>query len=271
MEVELTEALLKKIDDYIQGNLTTEDRLAFEKDIEESDSLKNEVQLQKELIILIGKEEWVNFRNNDKNEELQALREQLRSKAFQDASKKIREIGINDYKGKKSDKNKKLFYKISIAATILVLIGLFFMNRNSGLDSYYNEYSNWKTELPSFVTKNDNTSIFNQAEIAFRNKNYKEALKYFNSISKEDRLYPYSIMYKGAIYEVLNENDKAIAAFDRLINLNDFEEYSRGYWYQLLVYLKLNNKDKVKELLKIILKDSKNYKYREALKLSEEI
>ena len=76
-------------------------------------------------------------------------------------------------------------------------------------------------------------------------------------------------MYKGAAYELTNKNDEAITAFNELIAQPNFEEHTKGYWYKLLVYLKLEDKENVEAMLAIILKDKANHKYNEALKLAE--
>ncbi|WP_299888107.1 hypothetical protein [uncultured Lacinutrix sp.] len=274
MEVKLTDALLKQIDDYIKGGMMDDDRLSFEKEMEQNTALKDEVILQQELITLIGLEEWVSFRNTKENEDLRALKEQLRSKTFQDASKKIKQIGLDNYKEKKEkieEKKRKFPFYYIPAAVILLFISVFFMNRNSGLDSYYKDYANWNKELSSFIVKNSDTSAFSNGEIAFKNKNYTSALKYFKTIKRNNKLYPYSLMYIGASYELENENKKALATFDQLITLNTFEEHTKGYWYKLLIYLKLNDKKNVEETLNTILQNKENYHYEEAILLSSKI
>ncbi len=74
-------------------------------------------------------------------------------------------------------------------------------------------------------------------------------------------------MYIGASYEQLNENERALVSFDKLTQLTDFEEYSKGYWYKLLLYLKLNNRQKALEMKAIILENKNNYNYKKALEL----
>jgi hypothetical protein len=273
MEIVLTDAMLKQIDDYIKGTLTNTQRIAFEKQMEDNVALKEEVALQQELIALIGQEKWIDFKKTKDNEELAAIRAQLRSEKFQNASKKIKQIGLDNYKEKpteESPKKKKYgFYYISAAAMVLLFFGVFFMNRNTSLDNYYADYADWNNELNSFVVKNDGTDYFSKGEIAFKKRNYTEALKQFNAIETNNKRYPYSLMYKGAAYELTNKNDEAITAFNELIAQTNFEEHTKGYWYKLLVYLKLEDKENVKAMLDIILKDKANHKYNEALKIAE--
>ena len=273
MEIVLTDAILKQIDDYIKGTLTNSQRIAFEKQMEDNAALKDEVALQQELIALIGQKQWIHFKNTKNNEELAIIVKQLRSEKFQNASKKIRQIGIENYKGKaekgQSNKRKYTFYYIPAAAMILLFLGIFFMNSNTDLDNYYADYADWNNELNSFVVKSDEADDFSKGEIAFKKGDYKEALKQFNTITENDKLYPYSLMYKGAAYELSNKNELAIAAFNELIAQTSVEEHTKGYWFKLLVYLKLEDKENTKIMLDIILKDKANYKYNEALKLLE--
>lgn len=273
MEIELTDALLKQIDDYIKGTLTNAERLVFEKKMEENTALKEEVALQHELITFIGLEKWITFSDNRQYEDLKTLKEQFRSKTFHDTSKKVRQIGLDSYKEKvqKTKKSKRPFYYIPAVAAILLLISVFVMSPNSGLAPYYDDYVNWEKELPSFTVKNSGISHFYKGEIAFRNKKYKEALAHFNSVKEGEELYPYSLMYKGAAYELVNQNNKALKAFDKLIVLGEFEEHTKGYWYKLLIYLKLNEKEKVEEISNKILNNEKNYNYKETLQLISKI
>ncbi len=101
----------------------------------------------------------------------------------------------------------------------------------------------------------------------FKNKEYKEAITTLTTIETNDEFYPYALLYIGASYEQLNENERALVSFDKLTQLTDFEEYSKGYWYKLLLYLKLNNRQKALEMKAIILENKNNYNYKKALEL----
>jgi tetratricopeptide (TPR) repeat protein len=74
-------------------------------------------------------------------------------------------------------------------------------------------------------------------------------------------------MYIGASYDKLNKNDNALIVFDKLSKSPNFDGYSRGYWYKLLIYLKEDKRDKAIEIKNIILKNNYNFNYEKAKKI----
>lgn len=266
MGYSITAELLETIDNYLKGNLSKVEHLAFEKQIEENKELKEIVLIQKELFAIHGFETTENKFTNGSQKDLLYYKEQLRSKENQDLSAKIRKIGKNYTKPITS--TQKSYLKYYIAASIALVFGTILMlNSNSSLENYYKDNVNWN-ELPSYIDKGQAENDFTKGEIAFKNKEYDKAIIAFKNITSENELYPYSLMFIGASYEQLNENDKALETFSQLETLNNFEESSRAYWYKLLIYAKLNKKVKAKEIQNIILKNENNYNYKQAQKLN---
>lgn len=261
----LTIEELDKIDQYLKGNLSESEHLAFEKLIVEDQELQTEVMIQKQLFEINGLS-TVDLPIDKANEkDVLHYKEQLQSKDIIDLSTKIREIGQNHIQQK--SKAKQNYFKYYIAASIAIVFGTFlFLNSNSSLENYYTDNVNWQ-ELPSFIDKGQPENDFTNGELLFKNGEYTKAIESFSKIDSTYELYPYSLMYIGASYDQLNKNDKAIDAFDLLSKLTSFEESSRGYWYKMLIYLKQNNKDKALEMKTIILKDSENYNYTKAKNL----
>lgn len=268
MEISLTEELLEKIDKYITGKLIDSELNIFEKQLKESKQLQEEVTLQKQLINIIGQEKWHTIGDDKKNEELQKLKEKIRSEEYQLLSKKIRNIG-NLHVEKKSSFNLKYLYYAG-AAMVVLMASIFTFNTNQPLDSYYTNYANWE-ELPSFVEKGTAKNDFIVGETYFKKENYTKAIESFNLLNTKSKYYPYSLMYLGAAYELINKDEAALQAFDKLINLKSFDENTKGYWYKMLIYLKLNNKEKVLEMISMISEDKGNYKYEASQKLLKQI
>ena len=96
MAIELTEALLDQIDKYLKGTLTETELHNFKKQLDESDALKEEVSLQKQLFDTLGSESWNSIKVDTKNEELSQLKKKLKSTEYQELSKKIRTVE-NEY------------------------------------------------------------------------------------------------------------------------------------------------------------------------------
>ncbi len=268
MEISLTEELLEKIDKYITGKLIDSELNIFEKQLKENKQLQEEVILQKQLINIIGQEKWHTIGDDKKNEELQRLKEKLRSEEYQLVSKKIKNIGNLHVEKKARFKIKYLYY--ASAAMIVFMVSIFTYNTSQSLDSYYTSYANWE-ELPSFVEKGNTKTEFVVGETYFKKGNYTKAIESFNLVDTKSKYYPYSLMYLGAAYELINKDEVALQTFDKLINLKYSEENTKGYWYKLLIYLKINNKEKSLEVLHKISENKGNYKYETSQKLLKQI
>lgn len=264
----LTIEMLEKIDQYLKGTLDESEKHNFEQLLQEDEILREEVIIQKQLYKTQDFGTITSLDNNKNAEELSKYKDKLRNKENVDLSNKIREIGRQHLEEKSKTKKKKNSSKYYIAASIAFLLtSIFLFNRSSNLENYYNDNVAWE-ELPSFVDKGNETSNFTKGELYFKNKEYKEAILLFNTISPESELYPFSLMYLGASYDQLNENKKALESFNSLSKLHSFQEYSRGYWYSLLIHLKQNNKEKALEMKAKILENENNYNYKKALELN---
>lgn len=258
----LTIENLDQIDLYLKNKLTNSERLEFEKLIVENPELQKEMIIQKQLFEINGLS-TVDLPLNKANEnDVLHYKEQLKSKDIIDLSSKIRKIG-HDYINENSTA-KQNFYKYYIAASIVIVFGAFLLfNSNSDLENYYTDNVNWQ-DLPSFIDKGQPENDFTKGEVLFKNEEYDKAIKSFEKISPTNELYPYSLMYIGASYDRINENEKAITAFNQLSNLKSSKESSKGNWYKFLLYLKQNNKEKALEMKSIILKDKNNFNYKKA-------
>lgn len=258
----VTQEQLDQIDQYLKGDLSESEHLAFEKLIIENKELQTEVLIQKQLFEINGFSTVALPVQTVNEKEVAHYKEQLQSKDMVDLSNKIRDIGQHHIKN--NSKPKQNYYNYFIAASIALIFGAFWIfNSNAGLENYYTEHVNWQ-ELPSFIDKGQPENDFTNGEILFKKGDYKKAIASFKKIDADFELYPYALMYIGASYDQLNENEKAIEAFDQLSNLTSFQESSRGHWYKLLIYLKQNNKDKALEMKTIILKDAANFNYTKA-------
>ncbi|NHN25776.1 hypothetical protein FIA58_008830 [Flavobacterium jejuense] len=256
------------IDQYLKGTLSEVETVAFEKRMAENVALREEVYIQKQLFTIHNFSTKESIKNDRYNKELDLLNEKLQTEEYRALSRKIRKVGKEQTMIKPLFKKKKKPYFIySIAATIVAVITTFFVfNKQSSLNDYYNENVNWD-ELPSFIAKGQAEAIFTKGESLFKRKEYEKAIETLSIIETKDEYYPYALMYLGASYEQLNQNQKAILQFDKLTQLTDFEEYSKGYWYKLLLYLKGNDRIKALEMQTIILENKNNYNYKKVLEL----
>lgn len=261
--------LFEQIDNYLNNKLSIKEKNDFEEKMAINEKLREEVMIQKHLFATFGNKNIdSNFGFNEG--ELHKINQHINSAELQNLSKKIKEIGVSysqEQQKKKPKQNNFLRYLVAASITI-IFASLFYFQNSNNLHSYYEEYNNWNT-LPSFTEKSDNATInqFTLGENLFHEKKYNEAITQFIKIDKNDQFYPYSLLYIGASYEQLNENQKAIQVFQQVSKLNTFEEKSKGLWYEFLIYLKLEDREKAKTISKIILEDQNNYNYEKTLQI----
>lgn len=262
----ITIEILEQIDRYLKGELSENETIAFEELIAKEAQLADEVSIQKQLFALHGKATKISISQDVDREAIQLLKEKLKTEELQALSTKIRKLGQAHITASTTTKRKKNYLLYAVAATMAIVFTttLFFINATPSLDTYYKDNLNWN-ELPSFAVKGENENSFNQGEIFFKKKEYNKAITTFKTIPTNNEFYPYALLYIGASYEQLNENEKALTTFNSLTKLTTSEEYSKGYWYQLLVYLKLGNREQAIEMKSIILQDKSNYNYNKAV------
>ena len=70
---------------------------------------------------------------------------------------------------------------------------------------------------------------------------------------------------------LVDENDKAIATFQKLASIGNTHQHSKGNWYEALMHLKSNDREKAITALEKSAKNPKAYKHKEAKELIEEI
>jgi hypothetical protein len=266
MAIELTEQLLAQIDGYLKGSLSISESDAFKKRLLNEPELQEEVRLQQQLFDTLGTEEWHTIHQTNNKERLAALKSKIRSKEYQDLSANIRNAEVVYFNDQKNTGTsfRKYYRYIAAAAAIILFFGIYVTQMNSSYSSYYENHVDWSTELPSFVEKGQEKNAFLEGEIAFKQEKYNEAITFFQKVTPTDELYTSSLVYLGASYDILDQNEKAIATFKKLANVDDEYERSRGNWYLAMIHLKMENKDKAIEALQKNAKDVNSHKYDEA-------
>ncbi len=264
MASRLTEQLLADMKRYLTGEMTGLELKKFEDTLKEDAELREEFRLEIELSEAIGNNnEYSLFKEKLNREEVAKLKSKLRSKEYQDLSANIRNAERVYFSEQSKVRPIQKYYRyLAIAGVIVLFFGIYFSQMNTSYSSYYDSYADWST-LPSFIEKGKLTT-FTKGELAFKKEDYQDAVEQFAAVETTDELYAYSLLYLGASYDKLNQNDNAIAAFQKLSNVDDSYESSKGYWYGALLHLKSNDKEKAITALKKSVENEDNFKYQEA-------
>ncbi|MFD0964812.1 tetratricopeptide repeat protein [Pseudofulvibacter geojedonensis] len=148
-----------------------------------------------------------------------------------------------------SKKARKKFFPLSIAASVILLIGAFFFfshspNNQELFNEYYNTYPNIYTQKGS---ENENKTIFEKTMILYDAKQYSLAKQNFEVIAAKNTLSDAESFYYGATLLELKNTKQAIQQFNGIAN--DSPLYKDAQWYLALSYIQVNNIDLAKTTL----------------------
>ncbi|AXO81373.1 tetratricopeptide repeat protein [Olleya aquimaris] len=263
----ISEKLKIQVDDYLDGLMSDSELSKFTEELFSNLELQDYVAINKEMRIQYNDEDW-QFLEKPSSDEFDDLTSYLNSddaKLLKNTLTKVSSAYNKDNNAQASKTNKaKVYSFFAIAASIVLIIGLFILNRDTNL---YNNYNSWE-ELPSLIERGDvQSDVLQNAENAFISKDYKTANSLYLKALENPSLNNVNVyLYLGITQLELGKHEEAIATFDKILE-SDSIDFSKGYWYKALVYLKLDNIVEVKKQLKIILKDKNHYMYEEAIKI----
>lgn len=247
----LTDDIL--IERYLKGELSESEEANFSQRLLSDPEFKDKVLFEKQLFQTLNEGDWSNAETGE-SAEAKAYEELFKSEEVQGIKHGIA-LANDTYKKSKSSRITRLFF-YPMAAAVLILV--FFLLRPSPPTSLelYNSYLE-KTELQTLNTRGEEQSNerIDNAQLLFDHENYEDAIAQYLKILESE--FNHSVVFINlALAQVQTDNfNDAISTLDKLIqsNLLDAE---KGYWYKSLVYLAIDQVDKSKELLRIIIDHS---------------
>lgn len=203
---------------YFSNSLTAEDQQLFDQLLESDLDFKQQFEFEKNLKRAIKEKE----RNHLKTK-VKAYEAQLKHKSTPEKS------------------NFKIW---SIAASIVLLLGLGWFGYDNYFKLDYNElYSENFQQYPNTIytiTRGDtDDSAERQAFVAYETGNYQTAIDNFDKLDLSKK--NYINFYKAQSYLNLGETDKAQTLFKTVINTNK-QFVAESHWYLALIAIK--DKDK---------------------------
>jgi len=263
-----SEDLLEQMEDYLNGTMTVEQVLDFEKLINSESDLAEAIEINRKMRLQYSSKEW-NFIEDDKNNSnVNALESILKSDVFQDKKNAIQnadDIYFKKGKSKKKTDGKFNFYYILAAAAVLILFfGIFFENNTLSNEEIYSQHNSWK-ELPSLVSRSEiNSVLLSKGENAFFNKDYKLAEEHFSTyVANQEEINVNALLYLGIAQLELENYTSALENFQKVIESNSLDS-SKGHWYKALTYLKMEDSKNALNQFEMSTRDSSNFKYNEA-------
>ena len=234
------------MEQYLNDELSTDEVVQFERKLQEDSSFRNEFELFKELYKTYDNR----IGNSDKAEALKNTLSKLGSQYIKKERrvKQPKVISINRYA------------KYLVAASLVLLAGIFFMKKGKPTYSDYNNFD--KIELT--VRSNDSNEHLKKAEEAFNSKNYAEAEKELEILLNEDKTKVSLQLYLAICLMEQNKFRKAEKILKNIQNGTSVYK-SKATWYLALSKLKRGDYESCKEYLKMIPKDAPEYQDAQAL------
>ncbi|CAM3579078.1 tetratricopeptide repeat protein [Flavobacterium gelidilacus] len=237
----MQEELYIAFENYLNNEMTSEEKVDFENKLQNQESFKKQFELYKETTQFLE----VKFSNDtiDFKENLKSISKDH----FSDTNKK---------KSKVISLQSKWF---AIAATLVVFVGVWFMN--SGGNPTYSDFN--QHENANFTERGSVIKDLKAAQEAFNDKNYEKAIPLFEKVLEEYKRPEIEFYYGISLLEV-NKTAQAEVVFN---NLKDGKSVynQKATWYLALTKLKVEDFEACKTYLKEISSDSEDFEKAQEL------
>jgi hypothetical protein len=218
---------------YLENELSTEEKVNFEKQLSEDTELASAFETFKELHLHLENK----FGNST---ELNAFKKNLKS------------ISKEHFKTKKSKVVAFKPWQYAIAASAAILVGLFvFQNINPSFEDYDNP------EMATFTERGDVNENLKLAQDAFNAKNYKAAIPHFDAVLNSTKSPEIQYFYAVSLLED-NQFQKAETNLSELKSGTSIYK-NKATWYLALSKLKQKDYKSCKEILQTIPDDFEDY------------
>ena len=225
-------------DNYITGELSPEEILEFETKLEQDVSFKEDFLAYKET------HQFLQHKFNNETELSQ----------FINTTEKIASDYFNTQQKKKNN-----YWFIGVAASILLLIGIFIFNPSTPT---YEEYMTYPTV--ELTVRGTQEEILKNAQNAFNSKDFTKANELFSTALQQDQNNIQIALYKGISLLELNQLNEADKILTNIYQGNS-SFTTDANWYLALSKLKQKEYKSCKELLQKIPEGYIHYKKAQKL------
>ncbi|WMN10714.1 tetratricopeptide repeat protein [Marivirga salinae] len=209
---------------YLAGDLPADKVRVHEEKIEQDQDYKESFELYKSLN--------QHLENKEKNE-----------KELEQFKNTVSDISDNYFATRK--KTKFAWVKMAVAASIIIAIGLYFLIGEISKPQYQEI-----AQIPTIhlTERSADGEIYVQAEEAFNQEQYTEAIKLFGQILQEDNQNQSISLYQAIAFMEIDSANRAKELYDKIIEKeNAYSE--EALWYAALNELKEENYTACKEYL----------------------
>lgn len=260
------------IEKYLNGEMTEEEIAIFIKRIDEDPNAKKMLELYQEMDIVYNDKNWeLTNRKLDykKVNQYERFFKSDKGKSIADTILKAEQSYFNE---KPLSRRKQVFKYVAAIAAVFI-IGLFLVNqfnKKANNNQLYAQYKNWDV-LPSLALRGGAADLAS-IEKLFREEKYEESLDLLHKyvLDTQQEVNPQIVLYTGVIQLELNQKEAAISTFMELLNSNTLDA-PKAHWYLALCYLKLNNLEKTKKELNLLIDSTINFQKTEAKEILQRL
>lgn len=220
-------------DQYLQGEMTVEEKDNFEKQLSEDHELSSEFETFKEVQLRLK----TKFEFEEEKEAFKANLTTISDTHFNTSKPKVVVM--------------RPWY-LAAAASVIILFGLFFFDYNN---PSFADYDN--PETASFVERGDTDTALIGAQTAFNDGKYAAAIPLFEEILKENKTPEIQYFYGVSLLEE-SKYPKAESVFSELRSGTSAYK-DKATWSLALSKLKQKKYTECKEILETISQDYENY------------
>ncbi len=270
----------KNIIRYLDGEMTADERLAFEKDISKNPDLAKEVETIRNLQKLAGRamgrtddpeqsldqetreeirQAVIDFKEGGKDDLPEEVDEMIKSarQAFEQRREKGQQAGelVEPVNQRSTIRQiRSIWFRAAVVVILAIVISVLifrpFKNRlvKDLYTEYYKEFS--MTEEMDELSRTDNDLLF--AIKVYEAGDFDRAIILFEMLADSSMLSRYSLFYAGQAYMQIKRTDKAIETFMGLLDDAPGELIAPTRWYLALCYLKMGEDTLSREQLLLI-------------------
>ncbi|MEM9075565.1 MAG: tetratricopeptide repeat protein [Bacteroidota bacterium] len=228
------------LEDYLNGKLSKEEKIAFDKKLNADPNLKKELEKHKLLHEAMADFDAIDFR------------------------KRIQEVE-KDVSFKQNKKRNQGFFRIAASLAILIGLGIIWTTYEPSRDNLFEEY--YSAYPMEDIKRGSQEQIPQQVLNDYSSKKYGEVISYFELLVQKYPEDDIIKMYLGTSYLEENRTKEALSVF-KTIDDNAYKEHA--LWYISLCYLNLEDrKNCIKTLDNLI--DYMGIYENKALELKKEL
>jgi len=217
-----------EIERYLHRELTDDELMAFETEMESNPDLVAEVNLHRELEAAMREHDVIGLRARLDTVNKEMIREKRKERSF------IAKVP------------RKKLAAVSVAASLLLLLGIHGTISKSDLsgrsDLYEKHYTVYPGAGTSRTAEADVDEDINQALRHFNEQDYEESLHLFNEVLRRDADNPVGNFYAGMARQETGQYAEALVCYQQVMKTGDNLFVDQAEWYSGLCYLRLNDR-----------------------------